>query len=421
MPVLHVYGIDHSRAPLATREEWAMEPAQILAILPTLLFSPGRRHAFYTESMLVVTCNRTELYLVEADGAGPAGTKPDFFTLLRASGKTSLSVRKECSPYHVRGAAAIRHLYAVAASLRSPVAGDTQIAQQIGAAMELAETAGTLGPLLRSLVEGALRSAKRVRRETGLMAGHGGVGPAVLTAIRRFHIPGSTTGDPVRVLLLGTGAMAKEVAAHLLRARGFASPLLGDGGWLRMDGVWGRDIRKASRFASIHGTCAVSELAAIRLISQVDAVVGACRGRVDLLAASRLRPILETRKTPLTVIDLGVPRNLDPLLAGARGLHSVSLDYIHYLVRERTRCRAESLARAAGIVEEEAMRLDRWWTEIPLRPMRAEIYSAVESVLSRWRPDQPGAVRQLRISIHRSLQQTFRSVLPVNAGGSQIA
>jgi glutamyl-tRNA reductase len=120
--------------------------------------------------------------------------------------------------------AAVAHLYAVAAALRSAVPGDTQIAHQIAAAARIARSCGTLGPLLSQAVDGALRAAKRVRRETGLAAGNStGIGPAVLRNVRLLSSQ-SSGSKPAGVLLLGAGALAEEVAAHLIRLSAAPGP-----------------------------------------------------------------------------------------------------------------------------------------------------------------------------------------------------
>lgn len=406
MPALHVFGLDHAQTTLAIREQLALGPEEIQGLLPAVLDGGSDSQSSAAEAMVLSTCHRTELYLVLPEEEAQSVLSRFYRWIglpqtLVASGAV----------YHGRDGQAARHLYAVAASLRSPVTGDTQIAQQIHGAMELARNAGTLGPLLQQLVEGALRAAKRVRRETGLMAGGGGIGPAVLHLLRHHHPGPRSVSRPLQVLLLGTGRMAAEVAAHLQPgAAGHGDSMQARD--VRIAGIWGRSPGNTARFAAIHGTKAVSSPSVSHILGRVDAVVGACRGRVAGLSLERLGPVLETRITPLSVVDLGVPRNLDPQLAGRDGLLTISLDDVHSLLRARGRHRAASLGLAQRILEEEVARMDRRWREWPLRPMRAELYSTLETVLRRWHSDQPDAVRHLRNSIHRSLHEAFGSVLP---------
>lgn len=408
MPTLHVYGIDHSRASIEVREELAFSASDLLELLPSFLPPPAAAGGAVREAMLLSTCNRTEVYLV-IEG------EPDSYPLepLRRYRPGARVMDDLCLRYHLRAEAVAAHLYAVAASLRSQVPGDTQIAHQVAAAAQTARTAGTLGPLLEHLVSGALRAAKRVRRETGLMAGGAGMGPAVLQNLRRFAPERTRRNKPVRVLLLGAGVMAEEVATHLLRSgtRAGHSVPAGSSG-IAIAGVWGRDKKKSARFADMFGILSLSAQEASRALATVDAVIGACRGRVSLLGDRVLSPVLASRIDPLLVLDLGVPRNLDPALAGRDGLHAIFLDQLQQQMKERNRIRGGALEKAERIVAEEATRFEKWWGQWPLRPIRAEMYASLEAVLGKWRPAQPGVVRHLRVALHRTLEHAFRSAYP---------
>lgn len=129
-----------------------------------------------------------------------------------------------------------------------------------------------------------------------------------------------------------------------------------------------------------------------------------------MLSERHLSPILDRRAAPLLVIDLGVPRNLDPRMAERDGLEPIFLDQVHALMREHNLQRASALERASTIVAEEANHFERWLRHLPLRPLRAEMYNTLETILSKWRPTQPNAVQHLRISLHRSMEQAFRGI-----------
>ncbi len=407
MPTIHVYGIDHSRAPLEVREELAFSEAELNEVLPMFL-TQGKapQHGGHVrEVMLISTCNRTEVYLV-TEG------KLDFYPLepIRLYRPRARAMDDLCLRYHLQDSHVSAHLFAVAAALRSEVPGDTQIATQVAGAARASRNAGTLGPVLEHLVAGALRSAKRVRRETGLAAGSSGIGPAVLRNLRRLAPLPARHPKSVQVLLLGAGTMAEEVATHLLRS-GTRSGLPGRpeaaSAEIAIAGVWARDKQKAIRFSTRFGVPSSSTQEAAKLLTHVDAVVGACRGRVPLLSERVLSPLLATRVEPLLVLDLGVPRNLDPILAQRDGLQAIFLDQLHQQMRERTRIRKDALARAEHIAAEEAARFATWWLQWPLRPIRAEVYASLETVLAKWRSTQPGAVRHLRVALHRTLETAF--------------
>jgi len=141
----------------------------------------------------------------------------------------------------------------------------------------------------------------------------------------------------------------------------------------------------------------------------VDAVVAACRGRLAVLGERSIDSVLARRVAPLLVLDLGVPRNLEPSVAGRDGLQAIFLDQVHQRMRERSRIRATAVAEAEKIVEDEVGRFERWRMQSPLRPIRADLYGTIETVLGRWRSTQPAAVRHLRVAIHRALGSAFSS------------
>ena len=416
MPTIQVYGIDHSRAPIEVREQLSFSSDELQELLPLLITpeAPSDQSGKVQEAMLLSTCNRTEVYLV-TDGVG--GSYP--LEPLRRYRPEAKLMDNTCLRYHLNGQEAVSHLFSVAASLRSQVPGDTQISTQISTAARIARSAGTLGPLLEQAVAAALRSAKRVRRETGLMAGGSGTGPAVLRCLRRFKQPEPGRDRPVRVLLLGAGIMAEEVATHLLRSRARSSrtqispqqpgsmPV-----GVSLAGVWARDRKKAKAFGDLFGIHALTARGAMRALATVDVVIGACGGRVGMLSERQLSPILDKRAAPLLVIDLGVPRNLDPRMAERDGLEPIFLDQVHALMRDHTMQRANAMEKASTIVAEEATGFERWLRRLPLRPLRAEMYNTLETVLAKWRTTQPSAVQHLRISLHRSMEQAFRGIDP---------
>jgi glutamyl-tRNA reductase len=413
MPFLHLYGIDHSRASLAVREDLVFEESEIRELLPA--FVPvsidSASGAGVLEVMLLSTCNRTEVYLVLEREPGPYPLGP-----LRQYRQLARVMDDDCIRYHLTGSSVVSHLYAVASAIRSEVPGDTQIARQIASAGRIARSCGTLGPLLTHAVDGALRAAKRVRRETGLAAGSStGIGPAVLRNLRRLasHSDGA---KPAGVLLLGAGALAEDVATHLTRsAASSAAPRTAHSGAkfrlppFRIAGVWARDRQKTIRFAGRYGIKPLSKCEALTALSQVDCVVGTCRGRVEILQSRWLAPIIERRSTPLTIIDLGVPRNLEPSLAARDGIDAVFLDELHQQIKDRTRLCNEAVAQAEIIVSEEVRRFERWLRQYPFRAVRADIYGVIEAALARWRGRHPAMVQRLRASLHKTLHTTFQS------------
>lgn len=394
---LHVYGIDHTRAPLALREVLAFSPEQQSALLPALIAEPAPGTQ---EVMVLSTCNRTEFYLVRDENATSyplanlLGFRPEAAAII------DTTIR-----YHLAGRDAIHHLFAVAASLRSQLPGETQIASQLAEALAIARQAGTTGPYLERITAWALHAAKCIRRETGIAAGKGGLGPAVLRTIRK-QVVGH--GRPVSILMLGAGRAAEEVLAHLVRSgapSGSRSP------GISVRAIWSRDVKKAAQLSERIGSQPVGPAEALRCLASVDVAVGACRGRVPLLNKEIVTPLLESRTRPLLFLDLGVPRNLDPDVAASDALQMVSLDDLQSQMRRHNGHMAAALRRADEMVSESSESCMRWWETRNLHGMRGELFAAVESVLANWRQREPGHVKHLRPVLHRSLAASFQHAM----------
>jgi glutamyl-tRNA reductase len=397
---LQLYGIDHTRAPLPEREPLTFGPEEQQELLPLLLNQPGKG---LKEALLLSTCNRTEFYFVRESGAGDDPLSP-----LGRFRPAAQLLRQEGRRYSRQGYDAIAHLFAVASSLRSQLPGDTQIASQVAQAAAVARRAGTCGPYLDRATTWALRTAKRVRRETALSAGSAGLGPAVLRMVRR-HSVAVHQPRPVSILLLGAGKVADEVLRHLARSSGPSSAADFGQTTVRIHGIWSRDRNRAARLAARIG-CSTVDGNLLTSMQSADVVVGACRGRVPQLNDGRLIESLGGRVTPLVFVDLGVPRNLDPKWAAADGLISVSLDEIQSQMRDRLALQKSAIEAAERIVHESAKTCGQWWTNFRLHGLRGELFAAVESVLETWHSREPGPVRAIRPRIHRLLTQTFRTV-----------
>ena len=158
------------------------------------------------------------------------------------------------------------------------------------------------------------------------------LGPNVLRNLRRLAPLRTRRAKSVRVLILGAGVMAEEVANHLTLP-GIVSGLSGTMALrspaaspeFTIAGVWARDTQKAARFAGRLGVRGFSAREAANSLTFIDAVVATGQDGVSLLSERVLSPLLESRVEPLLVLDLGVPRNLDPVLAQRDGLHVIFL------------------------------------------------------------------------------------------------
>jgi glutamyl-tRNA reductase len=280
------------------------------------------------EAAVLVTCSRTEVYLTGAD-AEPAARR----ALAELGGLTLRSP----SVYSHEGEDAARHLFRVAAGLESIVPGDTHVTAQVRQAHQMARDAGTTGPLLDRLFEGASAASKRIHTRTSISSGTTSI-PAAAIAIAA-HIAGPLA--PRRVLIVGAGKIA-QVAAVDAWLRG-----------CRDITVANRTVGRAEKLASRVGGRAVALDELPTELATADVVLSATASRRFVLTEAHL-----DAARPIVVFDLAVPADVHPAFASVCRL--VDLDGLARLLSASAVDRGADLERAAQIADEEAARYESW-------------------------------------------------------------
>jgi glutamyl-tRNA reductase len=283
---LLVIGTNHRSSPVALRERFALVETRLPLLLEKL------RDAGIGEAVLIATCDRLELVTVASDGARAATV---FATLVgEAVGFDAAEIARAL--YRHDGAAALRHLFAVASALDSLVIGEPQVLGQVKAAHRLAAEQGLAGSELESAFAGAYAAARRVRRETRIAERPVSIAAAALALARDIH------GDLTRanLLVLGPGEMGELMAEHFQRS---------GVGRLIVCGPAPRAERVAERFR-----CHVEPLDALDdALAAADIVIASLGGGRAILTAPRLATALRRRPTkPIFVIDAAVPGDAEP-------------------------------------------------------------------------------------------------------------
>ncbi|MET0794210.1 MAG: glutamyl-tRNA reductase [Polyangiaceae bacterium] len=358
-----VVGLSHRTAPISVREQLVLDSAGLPDFLRALVQGPA-----VGEALLVSTCNRVELV-----AAGRAGFDSDLAQVAKACVDALAAHAPGIAPHlyaHV-GGAAVRHLFRVAASLDSMVLGEPQILGQVKEAYEVARKAGTVGSVLHRTLPRAIRAAKRVRTETAIGNGQVSV-PSVAVDLTR-QIFGDLSGH--KALLVGSGEMA-EAVARLLKVGG-ASVV-----------VVGRTLSRAEELAAAVGGSARPWEALQQSLNEADVVVtstSAPHHVIDLEMVSSARKARRGRNQFL--IDLAVPRDIDPRVEGLDGEFLYNIDDLSKVVSETLSTRSREAASAEAIVGREAEGYDRWADAEQATPtivaLRARISGALEEELSR--------------------------------------
>jgi glutamyl-tRNA reductase len=310
-------GVSHHHAPLEVRERLFLADGHA-AELATELASDG------SEAVVLSTCNRTEVYLFGGDAEHAREE------LERRSG---LELGDVLATWEESDA--VEHLFRVSAGLDSLVPGEAQILGQVRQAYDAALTAGATGPLLNRLFEEALHAGKRVRTEARLAELPGSVAASAVELADR------TLGglERRRALLFGAGKMS-ELAAVDLKARGAEVV------------VSSRTLESAEELAGrVGGRAAAFDAVAVEL-TDADLVLSATRCPYPILHAEAVQP----RTKPLVLVDLAVPRDLDPAIGELEGCTLFDIDALG----EGLVGREEDVREAEEIVAQEAARFAEW-------------------------------------------------------------
>jgi len=347
---LLLVGLSHHVAPVELRERVALSGDQARVLARTLAGEAG-------EVVCLATCNRTELYLctTEEDAA-----EQDAVAALAG---TAGMPEKELAPvlYRLRDEAAALHLFRVAAGLDSMVPGEGEILGQVRAAYE----GGQTGPLLDRLFRQALHAGKKVRTETAIAESP--VSASSVAAALAEQVFGDLRG--CRVLLVGAGK-AGELAARSLASRGAQVALVGN-----------RTAEAASELAERFGGRAVALEGLAAQLAGVDVVVSATSSSTFVLTRDQVAESLPSRRgRPLFLIDIAVPRDLDPAIHELAGCYLYDIDDLEDVVATSLVGRRREAAQAEAIVEDEADRFRAWQASREVVPAIASLRTRAEEI-----------------------------------------
>jgi glutamyl-tRNA reductase len=343
---LTLVGLSHQGTPVAVRER-AFVPLPQAAELAATLAEGG-------EAVCLSTCNRTELYLV-----GPEADVRALDALVTVSGLPPDELRPVV--YRLTDEAAALHLFRVAAGLDSLVPGEGEILGQVRSAFE----AGATGPVLDRLFRQALHAGKKVRAETAIAESPASVSAAAAALVQQVF--GQLDG--CSVLLVGAGHVA-ELAARSLAARG-----------ARIAYVANRSPHRAAELAGRFGSDGIGIEAAAGVLGEVDVVVSSTGSPGRVLERADIDAALGSRKgRPLFLIDLAVPRDLDPAIHELDDCYLYDIDDLESVVASSLAGRRREAARAEAIVAEEAESFREWQASREVVPAIASLRAHAEEI-----------------------------------------
>lgn len=353
-----VVGVNHRSGPLSLLERVTIAPEHLGKAVAGLAKRDNVR-----EAVVLSTCNRTEVYVVAELFHGAYG---DIRDLLCELGNLSV---EELTPhlYSQHDLAAVTHLFEVAAGLDSAVLGESEILGQVRSAWDVAQRESASRSTLNSLFRAALSTGKRARSETGIARGTASISHAAVEMIT--DIIGDL--DAKRVLVIGAGTMGEGVAIALHRAGG-AEILVAN--------------RSAAKGAALADRVAGVSVGFDRLaeaIAAADVIVAGTGAEQAVLTRELVEAARGGSTRALHIVDIGVPRNVDPDVAVLAGISLSNLDDLRDWADRGLSHRAGEAERVRSIVAEEVENFLLESTARQAAPLVASMHVAADRVRAR--------------------------------------
>ena len=352
-------GISHKTAPVELREQLAVEHSGIVDLAFVL-----KCFGHLDEIVLLSTCNRVEIY----------GTTRQATGHIKSLLQLHCAEPRDLDPhiYLYEGDAAVRHLLRVTAGLDSMVLGETEITGQIKNAYEIARNAGLTGRVLNRLFQRAFQATKEIRTRTGIGRG------TVSIKSTAVELIGKTDLSQQSIMVLGAGEMAENCVRFLVK-KGAQSISISN-----------RSFDRALDLATRCGGEAVCFGCCLFEMRDVDVVIAATSSTETLLNCDDIENLMKARRNrPLLLIDLSVPRNIDPAASQLENVTIYNIDDLEALSRQGAQARERELATCHQIIEAHVAAL----TE-KLNSENRRLYNLDRMYRSSWVPHYAADLRK---------------------------
>jgi glutamyl-tRNA reductase len=330
---LLITGVSHKTAPVEVRECLAFREDALAAALADLRSREG-----VAEAVILSTCNRVEITVTTEDSADPHAIVDSFLADYKAINPSSIAAHL----YRHEGRDAIHHLFRVAASLDSMVIGEPQILGQLKTAYAAAKNGGALCGWLDGLLSRAFSVAKRVRSETGIGQMAVSVSYAAVELSRKIF--GSLSNRTV--MIAGAGKMSELAARHLRRSG--ASHVF----------VTNRTYERAVDMAKTFQGTPVEYTRFVAQLPEVDILITSSGAPHYILHKEEMQRVIAARRNkPMFLIDIAVPRNIEPAINDLDNVFLYDIDDLQEVVNANLRERMKEASRAEEIVVQEVDRM----------------------------------------------------------------
>ena len=378
---LTVVGVNHRGASLDVRERLAYRSTEAVPALEALRAASSAR-----EAVMLSTCNRTEVYVVEND----RDAVPDVWSAF--AGKLGRDASE--FGYVRRDRDAVTHLFRVASGLDSMILGEAQIHGQVRDAWELCRSQS--GPLLNRLFQTSLLVAGRVRSETSVSRGAASVSSAAVQLAKQIF--GALNGK--RAMVLGAGEMA-ELALECLVDQGVRAAIVAN-----------RTFERAQELAERYGAAAMHFDECWPALADVDVLVCSTAAPRAVVSVEHVRPALGTRgDRPLCILDIAVPRDVDLAVRRLENVFLYDLDDLQAVVAANIERRRGDMPTAEQLIGGEVDRYWDWVAGLAAVPTLTEMRSRMESVREREVSDALRRLEHLAPAERAVVEELSRSLM----------
>ncbi len=351
---ISLVGINHQTAPVAVRERVAISTKKLRDAL--LMLRP-----YISRGIILSTCNRTEIYTIDSDDSHAEKASLDF---LKARLDTP-DDRLLQYLYLFKDRAAIEHLFRVASGLESMIVGEYEVLGQVGHALEVAEGAGMVNLPLRHILHSAVRTGRRVREETGIS--HNALSVSSVAVDLAAGIVGDLKG--CKMLVIGTGE-AGRLVAQAARDRSLSQMI-----------VAGRTQERASALAEELGAVPIIPGNVGEELLTTNIVVTCSGAPHQILSVGQVkRAVLQRPDSPLVIIDIAVPRNVEPAVSQLRNVFLYNIDDLTGLANSNRQQRENEIEKAKQIIADELDKFASWWQEFKVRPLVSALTRKAEAI-----------------------------------------
>ncbi len=388
---LHTVGLNHDSAPVEIREKIAFSASSV----PIALSSFTQSFPL-SEAVILSTCNRVEIYATSPDDTLNKEALLDFFSAFHGLPKEKFADHM----YHYQDMNAVKHLFFVASSLDSLVRGETQILSQVKEAYMTATSAETTGSILNQLFQRSLNVAKDVHTRTNIGRGKVSVSSvAVDLAIKVFKDFSDKT-----VFIIGAGEMCELVLKHLVE-RGAKTAIVAN-----------RNYDKAKSLAEEYDGKAINYENLEDYLPQADIIISSTAAPRYVIHTEQIKNAIKVRRgNPMLLIDIAVPRDINPEIAKIDNVYLYNIDDLQTVANSNIDDREKELGKCQTIIEKEVENFMAWFEELKIGPaisqLRNHFHEIGEQELERLRPKLGEIAHEEWEHIVYSMQRTLNKIL----------